>query len=547
MLEVNCTEDRTGRLVELLEEREAHILRLEARLKEREAHILQLEARLKEREAHILQLEARLEEREARILQLEARLEEGEVHIARLEAQVHALLREVSGVRAQLAQTSRNSHKPPSSDSPAQREKRRADKKRRRRKKGRRAGGQPGHQGASRPLVPSEEADEIVQVLPSRCSCCGEALEQHLPRRPAAGRHQVWEIPPITPHVTEYQLQFGWCTDCRAWTRAELPPETPPGAFGPRLIGLVGLLTGRMRLSKRLAQEFLAEVLGMEVSLGSICSMEQLMARALEAPYQRALDSIRQQSHVYADETGWYERAERAWLWVANTARMAVFAIKPRRNRAAAKELLGEEFVGFLVRDRWKAYDWLDENLQQFCWAHLERDFQGWVDRNEGAAPLGCALLRQVRRLFRLYEQRKSGELPYECYLRRMERMQCKVRKLLTSVTDCGDWRAARTAQDLLHREKALWTFVYVEELEPTNNLSERALRPAVCMRKASNGTYSAAGSRFVERMLTAVTTLMRQGRNVLEYLTTAVQAWLRGEVAPSLVPLQPTALPQPP
>jgi hypothetical protein len=81
------------------------------------------------------------------------------------------------------------------------------------------------------------------------------------------------------------------------------------------------------------------------------------------------------------------------------------------------------------------------------------------------------------------------------------------------------------------------WTFVQVEGVEPTNNTAERSIRPGVLWRKGSFGTQSAAGSRFVESMMTVVATLKQQQRNVLEYLTAACEAALRGEAAPSLLP----------
>ena len=92
--------------------------------------------------------------------------------------------------------------------------------------------------------------------------------------------------------------------------------------------------------------------------------------------------------------------------------------------------------------------------------------------------------------------------------------------------------------RDILKRREALWTFVQVDGVEPTNNAAERVIRPGVLWRKGSFGTQSAEGSRFVESMLTVVTTLQQQQRNVLEYLTEACKAALRGDTAPSLLPV---------
>jgi transposase len=511
----------------------------------REARISQLEAMVAERDARISRLEAMVAERDARISRLEAMVAERDARISQLEGQVQMLLVEVRELRARLNQSSRNSNKPPSSDSPVQREQRKKEKGKRRGKR-RRAGGQPGHEGARRTLLPTEEVDEVYPLVPSRCQCCGGPVE-HRPGEPAARRHQVWEIPPIKPHVTEYQLGHGWCGRCEGWTVATLPPGVPTGAFGPRLIGLVGLMTGRLRLSKRLAQEFLSTTLGLEVSLGSICEMEQLLASALEEPYRQARQYIREHWRVHADETSWHEGVSKAWLWAATTRMVTAFAIEPHRGAEEAKALLGEDFAGFLVSDRWRGYDWVETDLRQLCWSHLKRDWQSWVDRQAGAEALGRAMLRQERRLFRLYHLWKEGRLPYERFRPKVTRLQRKVHRLLEQASLCADPKAASTARDLLRLEKAMWTFVDVPELEPTNSRAEQAIRPAVCMRKMSYGTYSASGSRFVERILTAVTTLRQQGRDVLEYLSSSLQQWLRRGEVPSLLPLQSTELPQAP
>ena len=101
----------------------------------------------------------------------------------------------------------------------------------------------------------------------------------------------------------------------------------------------------------------------------------------------------------------------------------------------------------------------------------------------------------------------------------------------------CGVPKTAGTCQDILKRREALWTFVQVAEVEPTNNTAERSIRPGVQWRKSSFGTKSEEGSRFVECMMTVVATLKQQQRNVLEFLTAACEAALRGEAAPSLLP----------
>ena len=120
-----------------------------------------------------------------------------------------------------------------------------------------------------------------------------------------------------------------------------------------------------------------------------------------------------------------------------------------------------------------------------------------------------------------------------------MTPLRQEVERLLEAGSGCGVPKTAGTCRDILKRREALWTFVQVEGVEPTNNTAERALRPGVLWRKGSFGTQSEEGSRFVETMMTVVATLKQQQRNVLEYLTEACEAVLRGEAAPSLLPIR--------
>jgi len=478
------------------------------------------------RDVRIAELETQLRERDEVIARQRAEIEE-------LRAQVRALkaeMEEMEELKARLGQSSRNSHKPPSSDGPG------VKRGKSKRRGSRRPGGQPGHKHAQRELLPEEEVDEVVPLVPTRCERCGGQVSSGQ-QCPAAHRHQVWEVPEVKPYVKEYQLGHGWCGECGVWTRAPLPKGVPRGAFGPRLMALVGLLTGRLRMSKRLVREFLSSVLGMEVSLGGISKLEAALSAALQRPYEEALEYVREQLHVHADETSWRQALKKAWMWVLATLLVTAFAINPRRSGEAARALLGDNPVSFLVSDRWSGYDWTDVHLRQVCWAHPRRDFQGWADRQGEARAIGQRLLRQVRRLFHLHHQRERGELEQAHYRELMAGVEGRVDALLRQAQQCPDKKVAGMAKAMLRLRPALWNFVDVEGLEPTNNRAERALRPAVCMRKVSFGTHSARGSRFVERLLTVSTTLQQQGRDVLQFLTAAAQGRLDGTAPPSLLP----------
>lgn len=202
-----------------------------------------------------------------------------------------------------------------------------------------------------------------------------------------------------------------------------------------------------------------------------------------------------------------------------------------------AKELLGENFTGFLGTDRWSAYNWFDLGLRQLCWSHITRDFQGFIDRGGVGADIGRLLMAERHKMFRWWHRVRDGTLSREDFSQRMKPVRRRVGDLLRDAQSRAEKKTAGMAEEMLKLEEALWSFIDVEDIEPTNNFAERCIRHAVMYRKTSFGTQSDAGSRFVERTLTALTTLNLQKRNVLDFLTRVMRAHRAGTALPSLLP----------
>lgn len=443
----------------------------------------------------------------------------------------HLQLR-VAELEERVNQNSRNSSKPPSSDPPN------APSRPPRSASGRKAGGQPGHAGHTRQLKPISQVQQVIELRPTTCRACGLLL---LGDDPEPHRHQVTELPRVEPQVTEYRRHTLTCLGCGTATTAEYPREMPTGDFGPRLQATIGYLSGRMGMSQRDMTETLETLFHTELALGSVPALETAVSNALTQPVTEVQTYVQHQPTANVDETGWREQAKRAWLWVAATPLVAVFVVLASRGAKSAQQLLGECFHGIVGSDRWSAYNWLELHQRQLCWAHLKRDFQKLVERGGESQPIGEALLAQVDQLFRLWSGVRDGTVARRDFQTQVEPIRTQVHTLLEQGAQLSHPKTKHTCENLLKLESALWTFVRVEGVEPTNNHAERCLRRAVLWRRRSFGTQSATGSCFVARILTTVTTLRQQKRDVLDYLTQACTAAMCGDKPPSLLPDLPT------
>jgi len=449
---------------------------------------------------------------------------------AELRADNAELRKENAELKAKLGTNSSNSSTPPSKDPPNAAP---PVKKRRSRKK---RGGQPGHKGHHRPLIPPERVDQKHTIKPDSCANCQGPLSG-TDRNPR--RHQVVEIPEPRAVVTEWELHGLRCRCCGTVTSARLPEAVSTGAFGPRLQALVGISTGVYHLSARLTQSLLSELYGVPISLGSISACQQAVSKAVGEAVDEAHTAAQSAAVKHADETGWKQAGKRQWLWVLATNAVTVFKVHAKRSGEAAKALLGSA-SGILVTDRWSAYSWWPLESRQLCWAHLKRDFQKISERSPETRQLGRDLLAGLKWLMRWWRQFQAGQIDRATLQERVGPLRERVEQLLKDGSECEIKKVAGMCRAILKLAPALWTFVHVEGVLPTNNFGERQIRPAVLWRKGSFGTQSEKGGVYVARIMTVAATLKQHGRSVLAYLTEACRASNAHQPAPSLLQLQP-------
>ncbi|MHB1999507.1 MAG: IS66 family transposase [Solirubrobacteraceae bacterium] len=301
----------------------------------------------------------------------------GESGRAELEAEnaalraENALLRErIEELERRLGQNSRNSSMSPSSDPPKSRAERRRAARDAYKRSMRKSGGQPGHEGKHRQMAAPEQVDKSFDHLPEQCSGCGRAFTGAEQQTGKPVIHQKWELPPISPLIFEYRMHRLRCPGCGKKTLAGLPAGVSSSAFGPRLEAHIATLAGVYRLSRRQVAEVIEEMLGCAISTGAVDAAIMRMSQVLADPWAALARAVRHADVVHADETSWRLGGAQQWLWLGAAALVACYRIDPHRSKAAAKELLGADFPGIVISDRYAAYHFLDVLQQQLCWAH---------------------------------------------------------------------------------------------------------------------------------------------------------------------------------
>jgi transposase len=202
--------------------------------------------------------------------------------------------------------------------------------------------------------------------------------------------------------------------------------------------------------------------------------------------------------------------------------------------------MLGENFTGCIVSDRWCAYTIIPASRRQTCWAHLKRDFQKFVDRGGAGRRFGEEALRLTKALFSVWGSYQRDEISFRTMRARMYDVESNFGTLFGEGKVSTVKKVRGFCKKLLKLRQALFLFARVPGVEPTNNRAERALRPVVLWRKGSFGTRSDGGSRFVERMMTVVMTARIRGVSVLTYIKSLCAAQDRGDPIPSVLKSRP-------
>lgn len=444
---------------------------------------------------------------------------------AQLKERIAELERLVAKLLEDKGRNSGNSNKPPSSDPPNARAKRNAAKT----PSGKKRGGQPGHEGSQRALVPAEQVDEVIDHFPDECENCWNPLA-HEPDASAL-RYQTTDLPPTKLHVVEERVHAVTCVCCGHRTRASF--EIRP-AFGPRLWSVIALLTGVFHMSRRSAVTLLSDVIGVDVSLGAVSAVEARVSEAVTPAVEEAWQRVSEADVKHTDGTTWYQSGAMRALWTIASTVATVFKIVTNGNAKTLAPLFGD-MRGVLVSDRATALGFWAMERRQVCWAHLLRKFISFEEQGGKAGALGRELLDYVKIMFAYWDDVKAGKMSRDAFRALMTPVREKFETVLQRAVAAKLDRVSGSCDDILAHKAALWTFVERDDVEPTNNHAERELRAFVLWRKRSFGTQSERGNLFAERLMTVAHTARKQNKNVLEFLVACCTAARDGAKPPSL------------
>jgi transposase len=410
----------------------------------------------------------------------EIRLREKDRRIAELEGQVQELKKQA------LAETSPTAPEVPAFVKP--------NLRRRRRKK---PGQKAGHAAALRPMPPKIDHHQQVPLPTDRqknalcphCKCCLIRRRRH--------RRVVEDLIPSAVETTCYHTHSGYCPHCRRRIESRAP-EQPPAANVPHgQLGLNALATGailrvRHRLPFRQVAQLLKDMPQLSISAGGLVKQLKRLARWLDHKYHDLIRQMRASDHVHVDETGWRIDGKNFWLWAFTDPAFTVYHVDESRGGKVPLKLMGKAFGGTVISDFYAAYNRLNGKKQR-CLTHLMRELKQTAEKSPGFAqtPLSRKLLRWCKEALRL--KKRWGQLSKPQYQSKASRLEDRLDAIVELRSEHAD--ALRLSQRLRRHRCDLTRFLWDQKLEGTNNAAERALRPAVVMRKITGGSRSDQGA----------------------------------------------------
>lgn len=400
--------------------------------------------------------------------------------------------------------TSKNSSQPPSKDQKSNQGKSRPRHKH---------GPQFGHDKHERALV--AQADEIVNVRRERCGDCQADL------RAEEGQlvkvNQITELPPARAQVIEVRQYQTTCPQCGK-TQVEEPADglEMSRSFGARLEATVVYYRQEQHMSYERTQEALWQLHGVKISQGGIDKiMQRAGKKAIEA-VPAIEKSVRQSAVIHSDETGSRVEGDNWWEWVFCTTQAVLHVIRFNRGEDVIKDVLDEFKPEVWVSDCYGAQLKTPAQRIQLCMAHQLRNLQAVVDTHPD---LTWARAMQVLFRYAIHLHHQRDHLSPDQFAFQIARIEHHCERLLARTLDPPDAKRMQKRYRK-HRDKLL-VFLYRKDVEPTNNVAERALRPSVIHRKVMGCFRSEWGAKAFAALASVIDTAALSGVHAFD----AIQA----------------------
>jgi transposase len=366
-----------------------------------------------------------------------------------------------------------------------------------------------------------EQVNRTKKARLHGCPECGGRLKE-------IHRHEQYVIDLPVPRLvtTRYLTESGYCSACHKRVRSHHPEQTSQATgaagvlVGPRAKALAADLKHRLGVSYEKVSETLNDTFGLKVGRSAWCQADQSLAEKARPVYQDLIETIRRSSVVHADETGWRIDTLPAWLWVFANVEATVYAVRENRSSDVVVEILGEKFPGILASDGFRAYDErrLRQWLKQQCLAHLLKGLNEMEASKAGGAIRfaqdGTALLKAALAL-----KKEKPSLDPAAFDEQARVLETQLDRLISRKRYLKDRDNLRFARRLHKYRPHLLRFLYVDELDATNNLAERQLRPGVIIRKTNGCNRSKGGAETHSVLASILATCHQHSIPILDYL----------------------------
>lgn len=428
--------------------------------------------------------------------------------LCRLEERVLELERENSTLRERISKRENPKNSSNSSMAPSQDGNRPKRNQSLRRPSGRKPGGQPGHKGNT--LEMTSAPDRTIELMPKYCRNCGSSLE-HVPPV-GAGLRQIVDIPPVKAIWTEYRA-YGRQCGCGCRTIADFPIGVgSPVSYGGNIEGLIGYFHARHYLPFARMKEMMNNVFNIDISEGGIHCLLERFAERTTPLYEMIRERISASKVIGADETGAKVNGDKHWFWVWQNRRLTYIAHSATRGKAAIDAHFPNGFpMATLVRDGWRAQTGTIAKHHQTCLPHLLRDLNYLNQKYNGNKWAGdfkdllCDAIGQDGDIGKGNAQRTG-------IVRRLER-------LLDRPPDKEQKELYTFYKRMCREREHLFTFLFIGDVPPDNNASERAIRNVKVKQKISGQFKTERAAQNFAKIRSVIDTTIKNGMNVLDAL----------------------------